>query len=134
MHVQVESGRRSLTLDDEGDQKTLQDDALPQRMCRLLLWERRRLVSVSCWEHNSKDQELRVGKTEKTILMVRLDDAGRRGQGPIPAEAWRGGNDHPGGRFHHGTGGGRGRTPRTPTATVTPVPRLQREDREVREG
>ena len=47
-----------------------------------------------------------------------------------PAEPWRGGNDHPGSQFHHGTGGGRGRTPRTPkTAKVT-----QREDREVREG
>ena len=103
-------------------------------MCRLLLWERRGPGSITCWEHNSKDQEQLVEKTGMTIFMVRLDDACRRGHGPLPAEAWRGGNDHPGGRFHHGPGGGRGRTPRTPkTATVTPVPWLQRDDREVRE-
>ena len=103
-------------------------------MCRLLLWETRGPGSSTCREHNSKEQEQLVGKTEMTMLMVRLGDAGRRGHGPLPAEAWREGNDHPGSPFHHGTGGGRGRTPRTPkTATFTPVPRLQREDREVRE-
>ena len=88
-----------VTLDEKDDQKIFQDDPSLQRMRRLILGERRGPGSITCWDtRNSKDhgatcssianswlisrvrttrtRERLVGKTEMTILRVRLETAG----------------------------------------------------------
>ena len=92
-------GQTVVTLDEKDDQKIFQEDPSLQRMRRLILGERRRPVSITCWDtRNSKDhgatcspianswlilrfrttrtRERLVGKTEMTILTVRLETAG----------------------------------------------------------
>ena len=88
-----------MTLDEKDDQKIFQDDPSLQRMRRLILGERRGPGSITRWDtRNSKDhlatcssianswlisrvrttrtRERLVGKTEMTILTVRLETAG----------------------------------------------------------
>ena len=88
-----------VTLDEKDDQKIFQDDPSLQRMRRLILGETRGPGFFTCWDtRNSKDhgatcssvanswlisrvrttrtRERLLGKTEMTILRVRLETAG----------------------------------------------------------
>ena len=48
--VQDKSDRHVVTLDEKEDQKIFQDDSPLQRMRRLILGERRRPGSITCWD------------------------------------------------------------------------------------
>ena len=75
--VQDESDRHVVTLDEKDDQKVFHDDSSLQRMRRLSLVRDEDQARLRIGTHaRSRIRERLDGKTEMTILRVRLETAG----------------------------------------------------------